>query len=140
MQRCNEFQLIWRFSVCGTKLGQNYEWLKFWKSKHQNATFQSIWRTSVFGTKIAKKNMNGKIFEKINVKIKISIYNVPLYQISLNLENFWFCGTKFSQRKYEWQNFEKINIKIEITILLSTSVPNFSQFEELQILRPNLTQ
>ena len=36
------------------------------------------------------------------------------------------------------KNFEKINIKIEINLQQSTSVPNFSQFEELQILRPNL--
>ena len=35
------------------------------------------------------------------------------------------------------KNFEKINIKIEINLQQSTSVPNFSQFEELQILRPN---
>ena len=34
--------------------------------------------------------------------------------------------------------FEKINIKIEISIKKSTSVANFSQFEELQILGPNL--
>ena len=34
------------------------------------------------------------------------------------------------------RNFEKINIKIEISILQSTSVTNFSQFEELQVLGP----
>ena len=150
MQRCTKFRSIWRTSVCGIKLAQKYEWLKFWKTKHQNTTFQSIWRisafgtrfawtnmndkkfeninnkiylctkfqsiwkTSHFGTKFAKKNMNGKNFEKINVKVKITIYNVPLDEISFNLSNVWFCGTKFSQRKYEWQNFW--NIKIEISI------------------------
>ena len=36
------------------------------------------------------------------------------------------------------KNFEKINIKIKICIQQSTSVPNFSQFEELQILGPNM--
>ena len=36
------------------------------------------------------------------------------------------------------KKFEKIDIKIEIKIQQSASVPNFSQFEELQILRPNL--
>ena len=36
------------------------------------------------------------------------------------------------------KSFEKINIKIVISIYESTSVPNFSQFEELQILGPNL--
>ena len=35
--------------------------------------FQLIWRTSGFGTKLAQKNMNDKHFEKINIKIVISI-------------------------------------------------------------------
>ena len=36
------------------------------------------------------------------------------------------------------KNFKKINIKIEISIQQSTSVPDVSQFKELQILRLNL--
>ena len=36
------------------------------------------------------------------------------------------------------KKFEKINIKIEISIQQSNFLPNFSQFEEIQILRPNL--
>ena len=36
-------------------------------------TFQLIWITSDFGTKFAQKNMNDKPFEKIKVKIVISI-------------------------------------------------------------------
>ena len=35
-----------------------------------------------------KKNMNEKNLEKINVQVKIGIYNVPLDQISFNLANF----------------------------------------------------
>ena len=35
-------------------------------------------------------------------------------------------------------NFEKINFKIEISISQSTSVPNFSQFEELHNMGSNL--
>ena len=73
MQHCTEFQLIWRLSVCGTKLAQKYEWSKFWKNEHQNTTFQSIWRTSDFGVKFAQRNMNDKKIEKINNKIEISI-------------------------------------------------------------------
>ena len=38
------------------------------------------------------------------------------------------------------KNFEKINIKIEISIWQSTSLSNFSQSEEIQILGPNLPQ
>ena len=49
-----------------------------------------------------------------------------------------FVGPNFPKENMNDKNFEKINIKIEISISLSTSVPNFSQFEELQILGPNL--
>ena len=35
--------------------------------------FQLIWKISDFGTKFAAKNMNDKHFEKINIKIVISI-------------------------------------------------------------------
>ena len=68
--------------------------------------FLSIWRTSIYEWK-EYMNMNGNKFEKVNVKVKISMYYVNLDQISFNLANFWFCGTKLSQRKYEWQKFWK---------------------------------
>ena len=32
--------------------------------------FQLIWGTSDFGTTFAQKNMNGKKFEKINIKFE----------------------------------------------------------------------
>ena len=35
--------------------------------------FQLIWRTPDFGTKFAQKNMNGKNFEKINIKFEVKI-------------------------------------------------------------------
>ena len=38
-----------------------------------NTKFQLIWRTLDFGTKFALKNMNDKNFEKINIKIIISM-------------------------------------------------------------------
>ena len=47
-------------------------------------------------------------------------------------------GTKFVQNYMNDKTFEKINIKIETSIYQFTSVPNFSQFEEPQILGPNL--
>ena len=37
------------------------------------ANFQSIWRTPDFETKFAQKNMTDKNFQKINIKILISI-------------------------------------------------------------------
>ena len=46
--------------------------------------------------------------------------------------------SRFVQNYMNDKTFEKINIKIEISIQQSTSVLNFSQFEELQILGPNL--
>ena len=69
-----------------------YEWIwiflekNLWilrKITHQNQNqhiticpcikFQSIWRTLDFGTKFVQKNMTGKNFERINIKIVISI-------------------------------------------------------------------
>ena len=68
---------------------------------HTNARFHSIGTTSDFGTKFAQNCMNDKIFEKINIKIVVSIYsNVPLHQISVSLENFKFWNHN-CPKKYE---------------------------------------
>ena len=47
-------------------------------------------------------------------------------------------GTKFAQKNMNENFFKKINIKFETRIKQCRSVPNFSQFGELQFLRPNL--
>ena len=47
-------------------------------------------------------------------------------------------GTKFAQKDMNDKNFEKRNIKFEMRIYQCTPVQNFSQFGELQLLRPNL--
>ena len=45
--------------------------------------FQSIWKTSNFGTNFAQKNMTDKNFEKINMKIVISIEQcIPIHNFS----------------------------------------------------------
>ena len=44
-------------------------------------------------------------------------------------------GAKFAQKK---TLNKRINMKFEMRIEHCTSVPNFSQFGELQFLRPNL--
>ena len=36
------------------------------------------------------------------------------------------------------KNFEKINIEFETSMYKSTPLRNFSQFEEMRIMRPNL--
>ena len=87
-----------------------------------------------------KKNMNEKNFEKINVQVKISIYNVSLDKFHLIQQTSDFVGPNFPKENINDKNFEKINIKIEISTQQSTYIPNFSQSEELQILRPNLRQ
>ena len=109
MQCCTKFQSIWRTSVCGIKLAQKYEWLKFWKNKHQNTTFQSIWRTSGFGTKFAWTNMNDKKIEKINNKI----YLCTKFQSIWRTSHF---QTKFARKNMNEKNFEKINVKFKINI------------------------
>ena len=40
---------------------------------YPSTKFQSIWRTSDFETKFAQRNMTDKNYEKINIKIVISI-------------------------------------------------------------------
>ena len=51
-----------------------------------------------FGTKFAKKKKNdGKDFEKINVKVKISLYSVPLNQFYLIWQTSDFVGPSFSK-------------------------------------------
>ena len=49
-------------------------------------------------------------------------------------------GTKFTQKCVNVKNFGKINIKFEMRIQQCTPVPNFSQFRELQFLKPNLSK
>ena len=109
MQCCTKFQSIWRTSVCGIKLAQKYEWLKFWKNKHQNTTFQSIWRTSGFGTKFARTNMNDKKFEKINSKIYLCTKFQSIWRTSHFVPNL-------PKKNMNEKNFEKKNVKVEISI------------------------
>ena len=68
----------------------------------------------------------------------ISIYNVLLHQISVNLENFRFWDNY--QKNYDEQKFGKINFKTVISTWKCNSVPSFSQFGELESLGPNLPQ
>ena len=129
---------------CGTIFSQRkYERQKFWKNKHSNcnkykiiylcAKSQSIWKTSDFETKFSKKNMNEKKIWKNkhnNGKKHMVIYLCTKFQ------SIWrssFSEQNLSSDMNE-KYFEKINIIVEIRAWPSTSVPNFSQFEELQIL------
>ena len=48
---------------------------------YPSTKFQSLWRTSDFETKFAQKNMTDKNFGQINIKIVISIQQVPLHEI-----------------------------------------------------------
>ena len=59
--------------------------------------------------------MNKKNFEKLNMKIIISNSNIPLYQISVNLEDFRFWD-QICQKNMNDKNFRKVNIKVEIRI------------------------
>ena len=65
-----------------------------------------------------KKNMNEKNFEKINVQVKISIYNVSLDKFHLIQQTSDFVGPNFPKENINDKNFEKINIKIEISICM----------------------
>ena len=49
-------------------------------------------------------------------------------------------GTKYTQKNVSDKNFGKVNTKFEMRIWQCTPVPNFSQFGEIQFLRPNLSK
>ena len=65
------------------------------------------------------------------------VINVPMSQILVNLENFRF-GAQLAQKIRKTKVLKKVNIEIPISIQQCTHVPNFSQFEEFQILGPHL--
>ena len=53
---------------------------------YTNTRFWSTGTASDFGTKFVQNYLNDKTFEKINIKIAVSIQNnVPLYEISVIL-------------------------------------------------------
>ena len=88
--------------------------------------------------KICPKNLRMANTSKNYTSKSESAYsNMPLYQISRNLENirFWdqICPKNMTDK-----NFEKINIKIVIRIQQFIPVRNFSHFLELQIIGLNL--
>ena len=82
--------------------------------------------------------MTDKNFEKINIKIMLSIQqSSPLRNFSHSIE-LQIVGQNLTHENMTDKKFEKINIKIRISIWQSNSVLNFSQFEELLILGPTL--
>ena len=81
--------------------------------------------------------MNLKNFEKINIKTVIAYSNVSPYEILINLKKsrLW---DQISPKSMSGKNFGKINIKFKMRKQQCTPVSDFSQFGELQFLRPNL--
>ena len=78
--------------------------------------FQLIWKTSDLETKFAPKNVTDKNFEKINIKIVISVQqSSPLRNFSHSIE-LQIMGPNFTQKNLTDKKFEKINIKIGISI------------------------
>ena len=63
------------------------------------------------------------------------MYACTKFQLIWRTSDFW---TKFAQKNLIKKNFEKVNIKIVISIQQCNPLRNFSQFEEVQITRPNL--
>ena len=102
-----------------------YEWKEFWKNKHQNVNkhmtiylctkFQSIWRTSDFGTKVAPKIWMKRILKEKKLNSKEVCGNLPLYQISVILEDVRFWD-QICQKNMNKRNFEIINAKAKIRI------------------------
>ena len=64
---------------------------------------------------------------------------MSLYRISRNLENFRFWD-QINLKNVNDKNFDKINMKIVISIQQCITAQNFSKFEELPVLGPNLSK
>ena len=75
--------------------------------------------------------MNDKNFEKIKIKIDVSIQQ----STSVPNSRFWeqICQTNMNEK-----DFKKVNIKTVISIEQFIPLRNFSQFEETQIMGLNL--
>ena len=85
------FQLIGRAALGPNLPETNMNDKKFEKIKKSTymPNFSQFEELHILGPNLPKKNMNEKHFEKIkNIPAEISIYNVPLDQISFNLANF----------------------------------------------------
>ena len=63
------------------------------------------------------------------------MYACTKFQLIWRTSDF---GTKFAQKNLIKKNFENVNIKIVISIQQCNPLRNFSQFEVVQITRPNL--
>ena len=101
---------------------------------YTNARFRSTGITSDF----VQNYVNDKISEKINIKNPkkhILMYSSTKFQSIWRKSDF---ETKFAQKNITDKNFEKINIKTVISIYQCTPLRNFSQFEEIQIMGPNM--
>ena len=73
---------------------------------YPSTKFQSIWRTSDFETKFAQRNMTDKNYEKINIKIVISIQqSTPLWNFSHFVELQIMSPNL--PKKYDWQKIWK---------------------------------
>ena len=68
-----------------------------------------------------------------------STYN---YQSYIKFQSIWRAldFVQICPKLYECQHFETLNIKIVIGMQQYTPVSNFSLFEELKILKPNLSK
>ena len=64
-------------------------------------------KNNTFWDQICQKNMNEKNFEKINVQVKIGIYNVLLDKFHLIWQTSDFMGPNFPKENVNDKNFEK---------------------------------
>ena len=66
--------------------------------------FSKYGQQQILGWYSHQKFMNSKYFKKLHMKPQSEYNNMPLYQISVNLENIRFCD-QICPKLYDWQSF-----------------------------------
>ena len=83
---------------------------------YPSTKFQSIKRTSDFETKFAQKNRTDKNFEKINIKIVISVQKCTPPRNFSHFVELQIMGPSLPNNNMTDKKFEKVSFKIEISI------------------------
>ena len=104
------------------------------------ANFQPKRTTLTFSTQICPKRKLGFEIQKTNVRIRISIFEIPCVPIFRQNGQLWLFGPKFAQKWILGSEFQKSKSGFGISILEILCVPIFRQNGQLWIFGPKFAQ
>ena len=100
------------------------------------ANFQLKQTTLIFLAQICPKRKLGFEIQKTNVRIRISIFEIPCVPIFRQNGQLWIFGPKFAQKWILGSEFQKSKSGFGINTSNIPCVPIFSQNGQLLIFRP----